>query len=169
MENNEYGKFFPVDFSTAYLPENGAVLWCGATLEDLERIGGNIFDPNAEGATVKTGVDLTSMRSVKDIPDSIDMLTDDWIGVPIYDPQVRRSFTFLRPEVEHYRALRIAPPDDHFIPRFIRATTVSQIVAFESRTCAQCQTAMMVSCCPSYPNRRIYCQSCYLQYLEKTN
>ena len=169
LNRGEYGQFFPVTCSTAYVPENGAVIWCGATPEILAQMGGNVFDPNAEGATAKTPFTASTMRQTKDIPDSIDDIGDEWISAAIYDPEAKRPFSFLKPEIEHYRSLRIAPPNQHFIPRFIKMATSGQAAAFESRTCAQCQKAMMVSCCPSYPNRRIYCQSCYLQYLEKTN
>ncbi|MBI4598778.1 hypothetical protein HY734_01110 [Candidatus Uhrbacteria bacterium] len=167
LERGEYGHFFPTAFATCYVPENGAALWCGATPGDLARLGGNAFDPNAEGATVKTAFDPSAMRSVSDIPDSIGDLGDDWAGVPIYDAEAKRSFSFLKHEIELYRALRIAPPNRHFIPRFIEAATAGQAVAFEKRACANCSKPLTVSACPRYPDRRIYCRECYLSHIEQ--
>src|SRR3989339_541125 len=167
LDDGEYGYFFPVTFSGTYVPESGAVVWCGATEEELKQIGGNVFDPNDDGATMKTDFDPSSMKSAAEVPDSIDELTDDWIDVPIYDPQAKRSFRILKPEAEHYRALRIPPPNRHFIPRLLESATSGQLAALERHTCAQCQKQILVSKCNRYPDRKIYCTACYLHYLEQ--
>ncbi|MFH1252872.1 MAG: hypothetical protein V1664_00875 [Candidatus Uhrbacteria bacterium] len=168
LNRGEYGHYLPVSLATTYVPEGGAVIYCGAILAELEKIGGLVFDPNDESAT---GIDrLTSTpRQRSEIPDSIDDLTDDWIGVPIFDEQAKRTFSFLKPELDHYRALRIAPPNTHFIRRLNEVAMSGQQSVFEKRACAECQKEITVTGCQQYPNRRVFCHGCYLKFIEKNN
>ncbi|MFA6131631.1 MAG: hypothetical protein WC702_00990 [Patescibacteria group bacterium] len=168
LERGEYGHYLPPELSSTYVPEGGATIYCGATDEELKKIGGLFFDPNAEGATGTERL-KNEPRSLKDIPDSIDDLGDDWIGVPIYDEQAKRTFSFLKPELDYYRAKRIAPPAEHFIHRLNTLAASGQICSLEKQQCYECQKEVLVSKCPQYPNRKIYCQSCYLKYLEENN
>ncbi len=168
LSRGEYGSYLPVSLATTYVPEGGAVIYCGAAPEELEKIGGLVFDPKDEGAT---GVDrlTTTPRNREEIPDSIDDLTDDWLGVPIFDEKAKRTFSFFKPEVEHYRSLRIAPPNTHFIRRLNELAMSGQLSAFENRTCVKCQKEILVTKCNQYPNRNIFCRICYNKYLEENN
>ncbi|MFH1405432.1 MAG: hypothetical protein ABIH21_05075 [Patescibacteria group bacterium] len=167
LEQGVYGGYFPVELSSTYVPECGAVVYNGATKKDLESIGGNLFDASAQDATGEDRIDRSKIKSCNDIPDSIDDLTDEWVGVPIFDPNAGRTFSFLKPEIDHYRKMRIAPPNQHFIQRLHAVTQGGQQSAFEKRTCAHCNSELTVSVCIKYPDRRIYCKPCYLNYLEQ--
>ena len=167
LESGEYGEYFPTKFSSAYVPESGAPLYAGASPEDLKALGGNEFDPNSEEATRSEGVDFSAAKQAKDIPDSIDDLTDEWIGVPIYDPDAGRTFSILKPEAEYYRKERIAPPNDHFILRLKKLSEAGQKAQLKRRDCSVCEKKMVISVNKRYPERKIYCKSCYLKYLEQ--
>jgi len=167
LERGEYGSYLPTSMSSTYVPESGAVIYAGASPEELARFGGNLFDAETDGATGADRVDPSKARRREDIPDSIDEITDDWIGVPIYDEVSKRTFTFLRPEVEHYRALRIAPPNTHFIRRLCEVSHAGQVTTFTRAACAKCQQAVTVAKNIRYPHRRIYCKSCYTAFVEK--
>ncbi|HBR80902.1 MAG: hypothetical protein UX09_C0015G0004 [Candidatus Uhrbacteria bacterium GW2011_GWE2_45_35] len=168
LERGEYGHYLPPELSSTYVPEGGATVYCGATEDELQKIGGLVFDPNAEGAT---GVDRLKVepRTLDSIPDSIDDLGDDWVGVPIYDEKAKRTFSFLKPELDYYRAKRIAPPAEHFIRRLNEVALNGQLSSFETKQCHKCQKELLVSKCPNYPDRKIYCNDCYLKYLEENN
>lgn len=168
LEDGEYGEYLPTIFSGTYIPESGPVIYSGATIGQLEQIGGNWFDPNAEGATGFEKIDQSKMKQAKDVPDSIDDLTDDWIGVPIFDEASKRTFTFIKPELEHYRKLRIAPPNNHFIHRMVDVSTKAQLCALETRKCSKCGKTILTSRNDAYPDRKIYCSEHYLKYLEET-
>ena len=99
--------------------------------------GGNLFGAEDDGATGADRIDPSKARKREDIPDAIDDLTDEWVGVPIYDEVSKRTFTFLRPEVEHYRRLRVAPPNIHFIRRLHEVSHAGQVAAFEPASCTK--------------------------------
>jgi len=169
LDRGEYGHYLPPELSSTYVPEGGAIIYCGATSEEVEKLGGLHFDPNTEGAT---GIDRlkTESRRCEEIPDSIDNLGDDWVGVPIYDEVAKRTFSFLKPELEHYRRFRIAPPNTHFIRRLNEVARGGQLSAFEEGKCAKCSKEnLLVSKNIHYPERRIFCTECYLKFIEENN
>jgi hypothetical protein len=167
LETGEYGNYLPVEMSTSYVPENGSAVYCGSTDEELNKIGGNKFDPNDEGATGFEKIDKSKIRDRADVPDSIEDLTDEWVGVPIYDDVSKRTFAFLKPELEHYRELRIAPPNTHFIRRLHEVATSGQLCEFVNKTCSRCSKNLLISKNKKYPDRKIFCTQCYLRYIEQ--
>ncbi|PJA47370.1 hypothetical protein CO172_01910 [Candidatus Uhrbacteria bacterium CG_4_9_14_3_um_filter_36_7] len=167
LDRGEYGKFFPPEFSSAYPPEGGSVIYCGVDEAELSILGGNKFDPNTEGATKKDSTDLSVMRQMEEVPDSIDDLIDDWIGVPIYDKNAGRTFSFLKPEVEYYREFHLPPPNTHFIRRVHEVSQAGQLAILEDHFCAQCKKTILTSKNKKFAHRKIYCKSCYLKYLEE--
>jgi hypothetical protein len=167
LDDGTYGSIFPTTFSSSYVPESGAVIYAGATEQDLEVLGGNRFLPTDAGATGAERYDPSKIRQLSDIPDSIDDLTDEWASIPVYDTQAKRAFSFLKPEIAHYRKWRIAPPGEHFIPRMQQMSWSAQVAKFEDRACVNCQKPILTTACRRYPNRRIFCRSCYAAYMEK--
>ena len=166
LDRGEYGEFFPVLMSTAYSPECGAVEYCGATENDLKAMGGQWFPVDALGALGEV-VDPSTIVKAKDVPDSIDDVGEEWVGRPIYDGASERKFAFLRPEIEHYRKLRVAPPTKHIVRRMNELVQSGQLAAFEMRACSGCGKEIRTSKNVRYPDRKIYCRACYLHYLEQ--
>lgn len=167
LDRGEYGQFFPTSLATTYVPEGGAVIYCGATKEELAKLGGLSFGAEDMGATGSDRIDPSKARRREDVPDAIDELTDDWIGVPIYDEVSGRTFALLRPEVEHYRRLRIAPPNTHFIRRMHEVSSAGQLACLQKGSCSQCSAEFLSAKNGRYPNRRIYCKACYTAFIEK--
>lgn len=167
LDAGEYGEYLPASFSPSYFPESGAIMFYGADPKDGEMFGGNMFDPSSEGAYGDESTNASKERQTTDVPDSIDELTDDWVGVPIQDSAINRRFTMIKPEVEFYKKMRIAPPDKHFTRRVRDLYWAANIGVFEPHACAKCNRNMTVAHNRKYPERRIYCKTCYLRYLEE--
>lgn len=167
LDRGEYGTFFPTSMATTYVPEGGAVIYCGASPEALKKLGGQTFGAEDMGATGAGRIDPSLARTREEIPDGIDDLTDDWVGVPIYDEVSGRTFAFLKPEVEHYRRLRIAPPNTHFIRRMHEVSLAGQVACLEDGRCEKCGVTFLCAKNVRYPHRRIYCKTCYTAFVEQ--
>lgn len=169
LERGEYGESFPVGFSASYFYESGAVMLFGSGKEDAERLGVAEYDPNANGASGYAEVAPDAKRTV-DVPDAIDdMPVDQWAGVPIFDAEKNRQYSYLKSELEFYHKKRIAAPNKHFITRMYGLTKQMNSAIFVPETCAKCSKAIRVGKCFGYPERTIYCRPCYLKYLEEQN
>lgn len=169
LERGEYGEFFPGIMATAYQPEGGCIEYCDMDMDEVRTFGINEFDLNAENAAKMDGVDISSMRRVEDIPDSIDDITDDWIGVPIYDEKAQRQFAFLKPEIKHYKELRIAPPNKHFIARVADVDQSFNSCIFTKKNCEVTGQELLVSRNRRWPNRKVLCMEEYYKYLNERN
>ena len=164
VDRGEYGRFFPVEFSSTYVPEGGSFMYAGATEEQMRILGGNVFLPDTEGAVKEPA---TEPRGAAEVPDSIDAITEEWIGQPIYDEAAKRTFTIMPTDAAHYKALRIAPPTIHFIRRVNDTIRSGQIASLEDRACAICEKTVLTSKNLTYPERKIYCNEHYLEFIEK--
>jgi hypothetical protein len=162
----EYGKFFPLSMATTYAPHGGAMLYAGASYDEIVKFGARAFEQCADGAC---GVESTpqAMKSPEEIPDRLDDMGDEWTKIPVYDPVAKRKFAFLPSELTLYRKLRLAPPKEHFISRVIDLFYTMQGCGFEDRACKACEKKVTTSFNKTYPDRAIYCRSCYVEYLEK--
>ncbi|MFH1315041.1 MAG: hypothetical protein ABIH67_01460 [Candidatus Uhrbacteria bacterium] len=164
LERGEYGEFFPLSFSSAYLPESTSV-WLGVNTEEQARkLGANVFPITAEGAV--GNIDSTERRTLEEIPDCVDGLSDEWIGKPIFDPEINRRFAFFPQEIQFYRKINLAPPARHFISRVKDLIAEANIAQYEETNCGQCNTSLTVAKNTTYKDRNIYCHECYLRYLE---
>lgn len=166
LQCGDYGQFFPVTMSPTYFGEAGAVNHYGADLSEWKTLGGVPFDPESFGAVgdLETGT-LISSRT---IPDRIaDMEDADWLGKPVMDEEVHRRFAFMKPELDFYRRKKIAPPHRHFVYRMMDLLQEDNLAVFEDWVCAKCSKEMRVAKNATYPHRTIYCESCFLAYLEE--
>ena len=165
LEQGEYGQFFPVKFFIGYWPDGGTVLYpqTAAKDEDYDPLP---FGPEDDGATGE--IDESKLRSSKDVPDCIDDMKDeDWIGVPVYDANFGRRFSYLKPELDFYRKHRLAPPTNHFIERVYSFWKEENSEVWRPDACDKCSKELIVTINQTYQNRKIYCKPCYLQYLEQ--
>ncbi|MBI2485216.1 hypothetical protein HYW18_03665 [Candidatus Uhrbacteria bacterium] len=166
LERGEYGRFFLLSMATTYAPHGGSMLYCGASLEEMKKLGANMLEQCSDGAC---GVETAgaAMKSPDEIPDKLDEVTDEWTRTPIFDTKANRKFAFLPAELELYRKLRLAPPKEHFISRVIELFRTMQGCGFEKRVCVACSAEVTISFNAKYPDRKVYCKKCYLEYLEK--
>ncbi|MFH1253753.1 MAG: hypothetical protein V1664_05520 [Candidatus Uhrbacteria bacterium] len=166
LESNEYGDSLPAKFSGGYFPESGGVKYHLADLEFGKKINANLFDPNSEDAI---GEELTKAREITDIseiPDHCKSL-GGWDKKVLFDSKLKRRFAFLALEIEWYQKHSIAPPVEHQIERVRKLIMSSNSGVFENKKCSKCEKDMIVSKNLAYPDRVIYCNACYLKYIEE--
>ena len=83
-----------------------------------------------------------------------------------WDELMGRRFAYLKPELELYQRLKIAPPRAHPTRRIVDLYQQMNTPIFEERVCASCGKGMTVAKNAAYPDRKMYCKACYFQYLE---
>jgi len=169
LDRGEYGRPLPTKFSFGYFPESGIAVYLGADLtdENWEKSGMLKFDPWEDGAYGEMRLDSADLRNRDDIPDKLDDVGDEWVGVPILDPDINRPFAYLKPEMEFYRKHRIAPPREHFTARIRNLMRASNQLDLQDSNCANCKKVIQASKNPTFQERNVYCQDCYLGHIEK--
>ena len=167
LERGEYGEFFPAKYSPSYWGDSGAPYWFGTTKEEAKGIGVMEYDPESHGAIGRELMDESNMRSVSELPDHIKDLSDDWSGKPLMDTEVNRRFALIKPEIEFYRRMKIAPPKKHFISRMKDLWTHTSMGRFEKASCAECGKELRVAINAAHPERKVYCRKDYLTYIEQ--
>ncbi|HLD17932.1 MAG TPA: hypothetical protein VJB99_02540 [Patescibacteria group bacterium] len=168
LERGEYGEFFPLSMSPSCFEASGATMYVGAPREiGQEKLGAMDFDSDEEGAFGEE-IRRAEPKTIEEIPDSVDDLAaETWANVPIYDPELRRRFVYLRPEIEFYHRHRIGPPRRHFILRTQELHLASNSGRFEQTTCGNCGKGLLTATNLTYSDRNVFCRECYLNYLER--
>ncbi|MFH1253542.1 MAG: hypothetical protein V1664_04405 [Candidatus Uhrbacteria bacterium] len=170
LERGEYGNFFPNSYAGSYFYESAAPNTFGCTPGEAKLFGVAEYDPNANGASGFSVFDPATGRTIEQIPESIDDFdTDHWANKPIFDPKINRQFSFLKPEIEFYKRLRIAPPNEHFISRLLTLQKETNSPIFVDFSCIHCGRAIRAAKNFTYQNKKVACHECYLKYLEKNN
>lgn len=165
LEEGDYGDIPGLRFSTQH--------W--TSLLDLfeidkataMKLGGRDFNLTGEGAE---GHDIAPEHILppKAIPDRIRAEDFDRItGNFYFDQAIGRRFGYLRPELEFYLKLKIAPPRQHPRGRIMNIYRYLNKPEFTEAVCGKCGNALTVAKNFAYPSRKIYCKPCYLKYLEK--
>jgi len=137
--------------------------------ETALKLGGRDFDLTGDGAE---GPEIASelILSTETIPDTIKSEDfDKVVGKFYFDKEIGRRFGYLRPELELYQKLKIAPPRRHPRGRIMDIYRYLNKPEFIKTDCAKCQRELLVAKNFAYPNRKIYCHDCYLKYLEENN
>ena len=167
LERGEYGELAPAYFSTQHWPGSGATAVFGATDKDAKKLQASTFQASDAGAE-GPAVDQAKIKSLEVVPDQLTPETlRDLVGVPFWDPAMGRRFSYLKPELELYQKLGVAPPRRHPTGRIQDLYREMNRPVFFDTTCAKCSKSLRVSDNRAYPKRTIYCQPCYLRYLEE--
>ena len=164
LERGEYGELPPLKFSTQHWKGSGAALVYGATKEECQKLGALDFEAGAEDAEGPV-VDPALMGSLESLPDCLGA-SDDISGKPFKDTVFGRRFSYLKPELELYKTLNVAPPRKHPTRRIRELYAEMNIAVFVEANCAHCQKSIQTAGNSNYPNRQIYCSACYLNYLQ---
>jgi len=168
LARGEYGRPFPIKFGFNYFPESGPVMYFGASVEDWDTTGRERFDASAEGAFGSLSLDDPRIKEVDQLPDHIrDLDETEWAGKPIADRVIQRPFAFSKAEIAYLKKFNIAAPRHHFTVRMRDLLLSMSSGPFIHETCASCQKEIIMATNRTFTQRKIYCQSCYLQYLEK--
>jgi hypothetical protein len=165
LERGEYGDQFPVRFSQGYPAQTGMGWIFCMKPEDIEIFKPLLFEPADAQAFGPLADQKEKMKDQEIIPDSFETFTNDLIGTPIYDRDYKRPFSFQKQEIEFCKRYGIAPYTTHFLSRFWQRQKEMNLIIPIETNCAQCGKNIRTS--KNYPDRKVYCRSCYLKYLEK--
>ncbi|HBL39952.1 TPA: hypothetical protein DDZ10_04800 [Candidatus Uhrbacteria bacterium] len=167
LDDGTYGEFMPVSWSPTRFMDSGATLFFFAEEKDAVALAASTYPAESSGACGEDRVSADQLRKTQDIPDCLnDPALDEWIGKPVYDEGIERRFTFLPREIKFYRAMKIAPPNRHFIARVRDLGYRANSGAFMEASCEKCGKQLTVSKNKIFPNRRIYCREDYLKFIE---
>ncbi len=166
LDRGEYGRPIPISMSFSYYPESGAYLYLGASMSDWDVMGMKQFDIDADGAFGALRMEGKEILQPDQVPVNVDDLDDSWVGRAILDTEIKRPFTLMKPEIAFYKKHRIAPPRQHFTARIRDLMWQMNTGLFEDVDCVKCSKQVMVATNRTFTNRKIYCNDCYLNYLE---
>jgi ribosomal protein S27E len=167
LESGDYGDIPGLRFSTQH--------WTSLLdLFELDeatalKLGGRNFDLIGEGAEgPEISPDLILPTEM--IPDRL-VLEDasNLVGKFFFDQKIGRRFGYLKPELELYQRLKIAPPRRHPRGRIMEICAKLNKPEFLSVRCQKCDKVIRVAKNFGFSDRRINCRGCYLKFLEKNN
>ncbi len=167
LDRKEYGQTLPSAFSTSYIPEGGPMIYLGAEVEDCQKIGMPTYPIDSDGAFGTMRLEGKEVASANDLPDHLDQIDDSWAGKIMMDTENNRPFTYLKPEIVFYKKHKLAVPRQHFTARVRNLIWTTNTGIFEERKCAKCEKTLTVATNRIWPDRKIYCEACYLNHLEK--
>ena len=169
LDDGTYGEFMPVSWSPTRFMDSGATLFFLAEEKDAVSLASSMYSAESSGACGEDRVSADQLRKTEDIPDCLDNPAfDEWIGKPVFDEGVERRFTFLPQEIKFYRAMKIAPPNQHFIARVRNLGYRANSGAFTEGSCDKCGKNLLIAKNKIFPNRRVYCRKDYLDFIEHT-
>jgi hypothetical protein len=167
LDRGEYGRMFPASMSFSYFPESGPLYYEGAEISDWEKVGMRKFDITDGGAFGEQRMEGREVRALDQLPDDIqDIEREDWAGKPIADPEIRRPYALLRPEIAFYKKHNLAAPRKHFTSRVRDLQWCSNIGILDESTCAKCGKHIWLARNRTFTKRKVYCLECYLNYLQ---
>ena len=160
LDRGEYGQFFPGDFSPAGV-EFAVECFFDYPSEEFSKIGAVRYDP-------KVGMvqDVTSLIDPDTLPDHLDDC-ESYVGKALIDKELGRSFAIRKDDYKFYQKLGLPFPRRHYIARIKSLARMANTYTSSEKACANCSKIMTTADNLTFKNRKIYCQSCYLQYLEK--
>ena len=166
LDRDEYGDFFPLSYSPCYVLASPSLVFL-LDEKEVEKLGGMIYDPDSCGA-LGDAAQNAEMKSIQDIPDHIkDLDPEVWSKVAVDDPEEKRKFAFIKPEITLYQKLGVAPADHHPMARLRNLVFEANSALFVEDKCRNCEAEIITSKNKNYPERNIYCNKCYLEYLEQ--
>jgi len=170
LERGEYGRPFPMKYSFTYYPESGPLAYMDATEADMIRADMSQFSIDASGAFGESRLEGKTIKKREEAPNNInDFDLTQWVGIPIEDPEIKRPFSYLKPELEFYKKYHLAPPLKHFTTRVRDLMLLMNISSFEDVVCKHCDNKITVAKNRTFADRKIYCRACYNAFIEENN
>jgi hypothetical protein len=170
LENGEYGRFLPGDFSPAGI-EFSADIYFDYSPQELDYFEAAIFDPK-HGAVVSEK-DLAENLPIKpeELPDLIsDADETKHVGRIIFDANLQRPFSIRKEDFEFYRRHNLPLPREHFISRVRRLARLCNVSFNRYNTkCQNCKKEIWIAGNPTFEERKVFCTECYLKHLEENN
>ncbi|MBI2485217.1 hypothetical protein HYW18_03670 [Candidatus Uhrbacteria bacterium] len=166
LDRDEYGNFFPGDFSPSGI-QWGGELHAPLTDEEVVRLGGIVFDAK-RGAVISLSQSAVYGESMDPelLPDGLEACAL-FAGRPIMDPELERPFTVRKEDVAFYTHMRLPFPRRHFMTRIRALARLGNTFMAEQGLCQKCSKEVVIHKNIAFPKRKIYCTACYLAYLEQ--
>ncbi len=165
LERGEYGQALPGVLMQTPFQHSGGVCCFDYSKDEQKALQAQQYE-----ASLDNGFgDWTNrpMRSLEDLPDSINDIQNDWIGVGIMDPILKRPYSIHPMELELYKRLRLPIRREHFIKRVEDLWQEMNKVDVENRSCETCHISLIVAVNSTYPHRRVFCKNCYTAFIER--
>lgn len=162
LYDGEYGEFFPQEISPYAYNTSIAVAFPGYdNIEEARKLGYRIEEvqdiSKAEGKEIVQACDL---------PKDIDSVTDEILQKVIWDEEHKTAFRIIKMELEFYRKHRLPLPRTAPMARLAAWRKVFNIrMVLYERPCARCGKIMQTSYAPDRPEKNIWCEQCYLEYI----
>jgi len=167
LGRGEYGMFFDQEWSPAGMQFSHSAFWYEMSEEEMRAFGAPMYDPD-RGAVLapKKGQEMSPLN-IADVPDCIgDVEASEWVGKPFMDQEARRRWAVVPQEFAYLKAHKLPFPREHYSSRLRRQIQMLNLIDTEETICASCQKHLRVHKNKTFKNRKIYCQLCYLKYLE---
>ncbi|MFH1405334.1 MAG: hypothetical protein ABIH21_04540 [Patescibacteria group bacterium] len=167
LERGEYGKYFSGAFTCVpHDSSNGRTIFSDWAEKEKQELSIQSYDHGLNGAfgdwEGKTFEDLNF------VPDAVDTIETESFSKHVFqDPELyNRPFTYHPLELELYKKLKTPIPAKHFISRVWNLWFELNLDEYQSGICALCKKEVEYAKNRLYPDRKIFCQKCYIKYLE---
>ncbi|MFH1405547.1 MAG: hypothetical protein ABIH21_05695 [Patescibacteria group bacterium] len=167
LDHGEYSNMPGPQFASSHYMETSASESLMVTEEDQKRLGFPMFDKESSGAIgdLENATDMVDSTTVPDCISDLDI--EQWAGKAMLDKSTGRRFAFLKPELEYYKKMDIAPPTKHFFYRVDELYWAANQFLLEETKCETCKKKIRVAKNRTYKNRKHLCREDYLKYLEE--
>lgn len=170
LERGEYGEFFPAAFSAVGFQFSMGDAFFGYSQDELQKLNVPIFDPNNSAVVVSDEIKISDEILSNVLPDSsLDIKVDDFVGWPILDSNLGRKYSITSDELALYRRLRLPLPRQHFLTRLSDLIRMSNFAVSEAVECDNCKKSIVTYKNATFLERRVLCNRCYNQFIEKNN
>ncbi|MFH1405434.1 MAG: hypothetical protein ABIH21_05085 [Patescibacteria group bacterium] len=166
LERGEYGEFWPVKMAYWWPQYGFASLVYPFTDEELKKLDAPHFDAK-EGMRYAPYPQDIEIYSTDEVPDCIADVGDEWAGKMFKDVEEDRRFTLNEHEIAYRKKKGYPFPRRHYRARF--KELVRQVNSPERvlAVCTKCSKQIEINNNRMFPDRKVYCKPCYLQYLEE--
>ena len=164
VDSGEYGIPFYGKFSQTPIQHSGAHFFQDFPKEYYEKLSAVNFDPALDGAYGNW--EGKKFHDVSEIPTHIKDVDDELKMKAFLDKEIDRPFKLFPQELAFYKKFGIRVPKRHFIARVEDLWSEMNLFDFGKRECEKCSKEITVAKNKKFPNRKLYCKECYLEYLE---
>jgi hypothetical protein len=154
LEEGSYGEFFPYNFSNFAYNNSLAQILYPLSKEEVLAKGAYWQDE------IKANTGDTQIISAKDLPDSLDEVTDDILSKVIISEKSGNPFKIVSKELEFYRRMRIALPTLTPLERMMQRFEIMSNLRIFQDQCFSCQQTIW-SVHTTKDGFRPYCDGCY--------
>ncbi len=166
LDRGEYGQFLPLSLSPTGLQFSQVDAFYDLLEKDVVRFGSPLYDADRGIAFAPQKTLTAPLADLTQVPDCISEVQSDWAQKPFLDPDVHRRWSVPPQELAYLKRSGLPFPQSHYSTRLRDLYLTMNRPEAEQKHCASCQKLISVGRNKTFPNRRVYCSSCYLKYLN---